>query len=79
MTDDDQAVTVRVALARVREAAKRADRASREAKAAARRRDAAVLDAREKGATYNELAEALGRSRDRVTQVLAAERKRRKA
>lgn len=40
-------------------------------------RDGALLDAQQAGATYPELAAVLGLTRDRVNQVLRAERHRR--
>ena len=66
------------ALAAVRKASQRADAATEKARKAVAERDAAVYDAKHAaGCTYADLAVAMGLSRDRVSQVLVAQRRQR--
>jgi hypothetical protein len=64
------------ALERLAELSKAADQADAAADKARARRDAQTLKAYEAGARYSDLAAAIGRTDDRVGQVLKAERER---
>lgn len=75
----------RPTLDRLRKAAQRAADADAVGASLRAARDRLALDVYEAAAltdtpvTYDQLAEALGKTRDRVSQVLAAERTRRKS
>lgn len=73
MTAPDKAAL----LATARRAHKRAAVLQRSLDDTRQARDSALLDAQQAGATYPELAQTLGVTRDRVNQVLRAERDRR--